>query len=737
MKKKSIGTDVHQVVAVLSVVIVLLVIIVVLLVVYIAVLKWKKGRRRRSERDIDQPTSMFHHLPSNCIISNAIMSMTDYQIRKERENTKVNPAYVPEDDEPQNGWELSCGPCGGDSNGHRENEENVTHEQEILTPYSCGSGRIDSELIELLKTDMKESVTVEVDSKLLVFMSREIDDSGGTLVLDKMGISLIIPPCAIPRGKKEIIQLVLDWDLSDFPPMKETQTIISPVVHCGPHGLKLAKPAILSFMHCADDTRDIVVLSSETHLTQDKHWKPIQHRKKCGKVEYALLENQCQVYLSHFSLYTCIAQGSHPKLTKKWIQLAAFGKKEGGQFQVLMYMLNNTPCALQFATQQQAKYNCPMLRCPLEFLIDEEGGDLVFELKHLNDGWSPVGRKFEETGLFPDIWQGKCNNISFTFKHVDPSCNDLNFNICLFQKHMPEVKRHFEVAMSFQMKSSARSRTKRRFAQPTTNLNLNLSPALPSVVINGFDSGISTSASETTSFKSVIMDQYHINGIDIHTDDDKEAQFDMVVSGCCGGDQAFDGSEYSDDDDDDQEDLEKVTPATKEDIVNDGMMAVKTRQRRSRTFPGSNNSTSTTNINIHTGTVVQSSTPLDHHSLPHDDPPPAVFPLRLRSKLMALLDPPCPVTSSVNDWRVLAESLHLDALVSFIRMKPSPTEELLDVAAQKGKDCRWLYGVLRDAERYDAANEVGKYLQDGSESPRRNNEEDPGCIDPRISETRA
>lgn len=61
-------------------------------------------------------------------------------------------------------------------------------------------------------------------------------------------------------------------------------------------------------------------------------------------------------------------------------------------------------------------------------------------------------------------------------------------------------------------------------------------------------------------------------------------------------------------------------------------------------------------------------------------------------------------------------------------MKPSPTEELLDVAAQKGKDCRWLYGVLRDAERYDAADAVVTYLGDGIESLRPNSHVDEGKV---------
>eukprot|EP00057_Strongylocentrotus_purpuratus_P022440 XP_011676914.1 PREDICTED: netrin receptor UNC5B-like [Strongylocentrotus purpuratus] len=669
----------------LSIAIVLLLLVLLILAIYVAFIKWKKYQRRRSERggDGEFRMSLINTVNPH---TQSITSMTGLQTMA-RENMKAIPAYDPdmEDEEFQNGSDPICGPCVSDS-GVLGKDLKVSHEQlDLITPDRCGSGRLDSELIELLKTDMTESTTVKVDSKLLVFISREIDDLGGTLVLDKMGISLLIPPCAIPRGKKQIIQLASDWELSDYPPMTDTQTIISPVVHCGPHGLKLLRPAILSLMHCGDDVQDIAVLSSETHLTQDKHWKPIQHRKKCGKVQYALLENQCQVYLSHFSLYTCIAQGSHPRLTKKWIQLAAFGKKEGGQFQVFIYMLNNTPCALQFAIYQQSKYNCSMIRCPLEFLLDEEGGDLVFDLKHVSEGWNPVGRKWEEIGRFLDIWQEKCNNISFIFKHDNPSCTDLNFNICLFQKDMPDVKRHFEVAMSFPCKNPTWS-TAESQSHATTNLTVHVTQAVPSIVTNGLERSLSSTPSETAFTKSTV------HGGDRRYDDpvinDKS-----TTANVHDNDLSFDRG------------------GTDDAEVADTMLMTSSHSK----------STNTTNINIHTEMIVQPPPDLpDNFDLLQDDLPAAVFPLRLRSKLMALLDPPSSLTSSVNDWRVLAESLNLDSLVSLIRMKPSPTEELLDVAAQKGKDCRWLYGVLRDAERYDAVDEVAKYLGDGIESLRLN-----------------
>ncbi|XP_041455521.1 LOW QUALITY PROTEIN: netrin receptor UNC5A-like [Lytechinus variegatus] len=700
----------HDVVLpVLSIAIVILLIILLIFILYVAFIKWKKGRRVEKEDD----EFRMHLTNTTNRHKQSIASMPRLQ-KMVNGNIKAISPYVPEheDEEFQNGSHLGCSTCDADSSFQGIAVKVSGEQHGLLTPNSCGSGRLDHELSALLQTDMKEDVITKIEGKLLVGISREIDDAGGILVLDKMGVSLLIPPCAIPRGMKQIIQLILSWDGSDSPPVTDTQSLMSPMVHCGPHGLKLAKPAILSFMHCADDARDIVVLSSETHLTQDKHWKPIQHRKKCGKIEYALLENQCQVYLSHFSMYTAISQGTHFKLTKKWIQLAAFGKKEGGQFQTFIYMLNNTPCALQFATYQQAKHDCTMIRCPLEFLMDEKEGDLIFDLKHVSEGWNPIGRKWEDIGLLTDIWKEKCNNVSFTFKHDNPLCIDLNFSICLYQKGMPDVKRHFEVAMSFPSKNPIKSTENHSHA--TTNLNVHVTQAVPSMAINGFESTTARVPPHTTPIKSTEdrrKDDFVVNRT---MDNDHNNEHSL------GRDVAKSSTVV------DEVDLSN----TKGNQKGDDNMSITEQDS-----VGHSRSINTTNINIHTETVVQPSSNLGFHRdilTLQGDQQTVVFPLRLRSKLMALLDPPSPVTSSVNDWRVLAESLHLDALVSLIRMKPSPTEELLDVAAQKGKDCRWLYGVLRDAERYDAADEVAKYLQSGSESIRLKNHMNGGDTEARM-----
>lgn len=65
------------------------------------------------------------------------------------------------------------------------------------------------------------------------------------------------------RGRQQLVSLVLSWEFSDFPHMTNTQALVSPVVYCGPHGLRLDKPCVLSYKHCAFDPRMIQV----RHLT--------------------------------------------------------------------------------------------------------------------------------------------------------------------------------------------------------------------------------------------------------------------------------------------------------------------------------------------------------------------------------------------------------------------------------------------------------------------------------------
>ncbi|XP_029599982.1 netrin receptor UNC5A, partial [Salmo trutta] len=65
-------------------------------------------------------------------------------------------------------------------------------------------------------------------------------------------ISLLIPPEAIPRGKIYEIYLTAQRKEDLRLPLAGCQTLLSPIVSCGPPGVVLTRPTILSMDHCSD-----------------------------------------------------------------------------------------------------------------------------------------------------------------------------------------------------------------------------------------------------------------------------------------------------------------------------------------------------------------------------------------------------------------------------------------------------------------------------------------------------
>ncbi|XP_037763279.2 netrin receptor UNC5A isoform X4 [Chelonia mydas] len=75
---------------------------------------------------------------------------------------------------------------------------------------------------------------------------------GGRLLIPNTGISLLIPPDAIPRGKIYEVYLTLHKQEDARLPLAGCQTLLSPIVSCGPPGVLLTRPAILALGHCVE-----------------------------------------------------------------------------------------------------------------------------------------------------------------------------------------------------------------------------------------------------------------------------------------------------------------------------------------------------------------------------------------------------------------------------------------------------------------------------------------------------
>uniref|UniRef100_A0AAZ3Q915 Tight junction protein 1b n=1 Tax=Oncorhynchus tshawytscha TaxID=74940 RepID=A0AAZ3Q915_ONCTS len=80
--------------------------------------------------------------------------------------------------------------------------------------------------------------------------------NGGVLSSIETGVSIIIPQGAIPDSIEQEIYFKVCRDNSILPPLdkEKGETLLSPLVMCGPHGLKFLKPVELRLPHCDPKT---------------------------------------------------------------------------------------------------------------------------------------------------------------------------------------------------------------------------------------------------------------------------------------------------------------------------------------------------------------------------------------------------------------------------------------------------------------------------------------------------
>uniref|UniRef100_A0A3P9HTU9 Zona occludens protein 1 n=1 Tax=Oryzias latipes TaxID=8090 RepID=A0A3P9HTU9_ORYLA len=130
----------------------------------------------------------------------------------------------------------------------------------------------------------------EDEGHTVVATARGIFNSnGGVLSSIETGVSIIIPQGAIPDGVEQEIYFKVCRDNSILPPLdkEKGETLLSPLVMCGPHGLKFLKPVELRLPHCASMTPD----------GDPKSW---QNKSLPGDPNYLVGANCVSVLIDHF-----------------------------------------------------------------------------------------------------------------------------------------------------------------------------------------------------------------------------------------------------------------------------------------------------------------------------------------------------------------------------------------------------------------------------------------------------
>jgi len=89
------------------------------------------------------------------------------------------------------------------------------------------------------------------DAQVVATASGEFDSNGGVLSSVETGVSIVIPKGAIRPGVKQPIYFKVCRDNTALPPLdrERGETLLSPLVMCGPHGLQFDHPVELRLPH--------------------------------------------------------------------------------------------------------------------------------------------------------------------------------------------------------------------------------------------------------------------------------------------------------------------------------------------------------------------------------------------------------------------------------------------------------------------------------------------------------
>ncbi|MED6281760.1 Netrin receptor unc5a, partial [Characodon lateralis] len=165
------------------------------------------------------------------------------------------------------------------------------------------------------------------------------------LLLFALGISLLIPPEAIPRGKIYEIYLTVQRKEDLRLPMAGCQTLLSPIVSCGPPGVVLSRPVILSMDHCFDACLDnwAVRLKKQNY---EGAWEDVllMGEELVSEPYYCQLEAEtCRLFTEQLGTFALVGESLHMGAAKR-LRLVLFSDAYCStlEYNIRVYCMDDT-----------------------------------------------------------------------------------------------------------------------------------------------------------------------------------------------------------------------------------------------------------------------------------------------------------------------------------------------------------------------------------------------------------
>ncbi|XP_060097157.1 netrin receptor UNC5B isoform X1 [Heteronotia binoei] len=262
---------------------------------------------------------------------------------------------------------------------------------------------------------------------------------GGRLTIPGTGVSLLVPHGAIPQGKFYEMYLMINKTENTLLPSEGTQTILSPMVTCGPTGLLLCHPVILTVPHCADVSSPDWMLQLKTQSHQG-NWEEVVtlDEETVNTPCYCQLEPKCcHILLEQLGTYVLVGE-SYSRSAIKRLQLAIFAPTlcTSLEYNLKVYCLEDMPDALKEVLELEKTLGGYLLEEPKPLLFKDSYHNLRLSIHDIPHSlWrSKLLAKYQEIPFY-HIWSGsqRALHCTFTLERYSPASTELTCKICVRQ----------------------------------------------------------------------------------------------------------------------------------------------------------------------------------------------------------------------------------------------------------------------------------------------------------------
>ncbi|XP_065574242.1 netrin receptor UNC5C-like isoform X2 [Artemia franciscana] len=237
-----------------------------------------------------------------------------------------------------------------------------------------------------------------------------VTSAGAKIVLPEAGVFLTVPQGAVPHGKSEEIYVAIIVDDRDRPDLNERQTLLSPLIACGPSGLSLKKPVVVSFQHCAlltgENSWNLTVLSSPRGANEKPQWEPVLTLgdETINTSIYVQVEaSECHILTDELNYFTLIGESSPKRTAAKQLRLAIYAPLTSDNY-LKVYVTNDTVAALRRLNQLESRTGHKLLDSKTVEFCDTSA-NLILKIEDIEGtDWRLRNQAEEQDVEFSRLW---------------------------------------------------------------------------------------------------------------------------------------------------------------------------------------------------------------------------------------------------------------------------------------------------------------------------------------------